>query len=159
MSASTESAAPAAPPSASGGFNGAENYDDYEPRTPEANEDYNRRASEPGVRICAELPAAAMADDVNGIQNILRSGVPIDCHDQDGGGQTGLIAAAGAASVDATRYLIDHGADVNARDNSGMTALGRATYMRNQMASAGQLPNIVARFDAIIQVLQSHGAS
>jgi ankyrin repeat protein len=39
-----------------------------------------------------------------------------------------LLLAAREGRVNAVRYLLDQGADVNARDNSGNTALGEATY-------------------------------
>jgi len=39
-----------------------------------------------------------------------------------------LVLAAREGRVNAVRYLLDQGADVNARDNSGHNALGEATY-------------------------------
>src|SRR5207237_6992360 len=39
-----------------------------------------------------------------------------------------LVLAAGGGRLDAVRYLLDEGADVNARETSGATALTEAAY-------------------------------
>jgi hypothetical protein len=42
-----------------------------------------------------------------------------------------LLLAAGEGRLDAVRYLLDQGADVNARDERGRTALTEATFYGN----------------------------
>jgi ankyrin repeat protein len=52
------------------------------------------------------------------------AGVDVNPH----GAPPPLMLAAREGRVNAVRYLLDQGADVNARDNTGNTALAEATY-------------------------------
>ena len=142
-------------------LNNAQDYDSYDPPTAPSTDDYNQRAQQPGTRSCPELWAAAISDDVNSIQNILISGVSIDCLDDSHGGapQTALMAAASGAAVDATHYLVDHGAQVNLQDSSGRTALGYAQDTQRQMSASGQLAEVVQRLNVIIAYLQGKGVT
>ena len=52
------------------------------------------------------------------------AGVSVNPH----GSPSPILLAAREGRVNAVRYLLDQGADVNARDNAGNTALAEATY-------------------------------
>lgn len=59
-----------------------------------------------------------------------------------------LFLAAGEGRLDAVRYLLDEGADVNARENFGDTALTEAAY-HGQLAIVKELLFRGADVDAI----------
>jgi ankyrin repeat protein len=108
---------------------------------------------------CAELGAAAISNDVASIEDILIQGADIDCRDPLTGNGTPLIKAAGGASFDATKVLIERGAAINLKDDQGHTALRVAQLKRDQMAKLATLPMIVDRLDKIITLLGTKGAT
>jgi ankyrin repeat protein len=67
---------------------------------------------------------AATDGNVGRMRWLQVAGVSVNPH----GSPPPLVLAAREGRVNAVRYLLDQGADVNARDNSGNTALGEATY-------------------------------
>ena len=88
---------------------------------------------------------------------------------------TPLFLAAGEGRLDAVRYLLDQGADVNARDERGRSALTEATFYGNAAVSKelilrGADVNVMsdegtpldiamnAKHDAMIEMLKHYGA-
>ena len=63
----------------------------------------------------ARLLAAAAADDVLAVRELLQQGVAVDSRDDRG--RTALLLATHNNAVDAARVLIEAGADVNAKDD------------------------------------------
>ena len=108
---------------------------------------------------CLELHAAAIGNDVARIEALLSSGTDIECVDETADDARPLIRAAGGASVEATRLLVDRGASINARDRSRWTALRHARERRDQFEKRGVLPEVVSRLNAIIMFLTSKGAT
>jgi len=78
------------------------------------------------------------------------AGVNVNPH----GAAPPLLLAAGEGRVNAVRYLLDQGADVNARDNAGNTALGEATYY----AQVAVIKELIAR-GANVNALTNGGTS
>ena len=73
--------------------------------------------------------ARAAADgNVRNMRLLRMAGVNIDSR---GSNSTPLFLAAGEGRLDAVRYLLDQGADVNARDARGRTALTEAAFYGN----------------------------
>jgi ankyrin repeat protein len=67
---------------------------------------------------------AATDGNVRRMRLLNLAGVNVNPH----GAPPPLVLAAREGRVNAVRYLLDQGADVNARDNSGHNALAEATY-------------------------------
>lgn len=67
---------------------------------------------------------AATDGNVRRMRWLHLAGVNVNPH----GAPPPLVLAAREGRVNAVRYLLDQGADVNARDNSGHNALAEATY-------------------------------
>jgi ankyrin repeat protein len=67
---------------------------------------------------------AATDGNVHRMRWLQMAGVNVNPH----GAPPPLVLAAREGRVNAVRYLLDQGADVNARDNSGHDALAEATY-------------------------------
>jgi ankyrin repeat protein len=65
--------------------------------------------------------AALRSNDSSALDRLLRQGAPIGAKDAQG--VTPLMQAAAVGSLEAMTTLIDHGADVNARNEFGSTAL------------------------------------
>jgi len=78
------------------------------------------------------------------------AGVNVNPH----GAAPPLLLAAREGRVNAVRYLLDQGADVNARDNAGNTALGEATYY----AQVAVIKELIAR-GANVNALTNGGTS
>jgi ankyrin repeat protein len=69
--------------------------------------------------------AAATTGSLHRMQLLHLAGANVN---DRGNGSTPLFLAAGEGRLDAVRYLLDEGADVNARERHGNTALTEATY-------------------------------
>ena len=67
---------------------------------------------------------AATDGNVRRLRWLHMAGVNVNPH----GAPPPLLLAAREGRVNAVRYLLDQGAEVNARDNAGNTALAEATY-------------------------------
>jgi len=67
---------------------------------------------------------AATDGNVHRMRWLQMAGVSVNPH----GSAPPLVLAAREGRVNAVRYLLDQGADVNARDTTGNTALAEATY-------------------------------
>ncbi len=68
---------------------------------------------------------AATAGNLHRMQLLNLAGVSVNSRD---GRRAPLFLAAGEGHLSAARYLLDQGADVNAIDSTGNTALTEATY-------------------------------
>jgi uncharacterized protein len=55
-----------------------------------------------------------------------------DIEHRDAAGSTVLVSAAKSGNVDAVRWLLDHGADMKAKDGRGKTALQWAESNRHE---------------------------
>lgn len=84
--------------------------------------------------------AAARAGDVMAITAFLDSGIDVDAR-SDSDGRTVLINAAARGDLNVVKLLLARGADVNAKDNKGYTALQHA---------------IEARYDDVSELLLNH---
>ena len=87
-----------------------------------------------------QFAAAATQGNVNRLQLLYLAGANVNSH---GGSGAPLFLAAREGQLKAVRYLLDQGADVNARGPHGHSALAEATYY-------GHLP--------VIRELAVHGA-
>jgi ankyrin repeat protein len=76
--------------------------------------------------MSANLFNAAISGDSVQIRAQLQGGE--DCNSRNGDGTTLLMLAAGAGHLEAVKVLIELGADVNATDPQGWTALMKALY-------------------------------
>lgn len=74
----------------------------------------------------AQLFTLIRSGDAAGLRAALKSGVSVSV--RDGAGNTPAISAAAYGSLDSLRALLDHGAEVNATNARGATALMRAAY-------------------------------
>jgi ankyrin repeat protein len=89
-----------------------------------------------------KLLLSAADRSVDGTQLLLQKGADVNFRDPTSG-ETPLMAAVGGGMLDTTCALIARGADVNAQDRSGRTALMRAATQTNS---------------GFITLLVSHGA-
>ena len=74
--------------------------------------------------------AACRKADIARIAKLLDQGAPIDARDLING--TALMAAAQLDNIELAGFLLDRGADVNLKDNYGMTALDWVKRHRKQ---------------------------
>ena len=76
---------------------------------------------------------AAASDNIEAIKQHLKSGTDINAKDTPGG-STPLLVAAAFGRIDAAKFLIEKGANVNATSNDGATALhGAAFFCRTEI--------------------------
>lgn len=121
-------------------------------------QDYRVQSDDRNESACLELKAAAIADDIEMIDDQLVLGVSIDCRNQEENNMTALMQAAEGASVNATRLLVERGAAVNALDDDGWTSLDYAQETRKVVLRNCKLTNIITRFDQVIMYLRNQGA-
>lgn len=105
-------------------------------------------------RVSSERPKqgiheAALSGDIATIKALLKENPNLVFDIQ--GGATALHAAASAGNKDVAGLLLNNGADVNARNQSGMTPLSVAEI------SAMLFFEKKGRYDAIIDLLKQHG--
>jgi len=91
-----------------------------------------------------DLPAAAIAGDLDAVQRLLQLGLPVDAPDAQG--CTALLRAAGGGHAEIVRKLLQMGADSALSARTGATALSAAISMRHapvveQLLSAGADPD------------------
>ncbi len=79
--------------------------------------------------IPADLPAAAMAGDLNALQRLLALGLPINAIDAQG--CTALLRASGGGHLALVEHLLAFGAESKISARSGATALSAAISMRH----------------------------
>ena len=72
------------------------------------------------------------------------------CHSRGGNGGTALMSAARSYRSEVVRFLLEHGADVNARTHDGLTALHTA---------AGETPSLPERQAECVRLLLEAGAN
>lgn len=77
----------------------------------------------------ADLPAAAIAGDLDAIRRLLELGLPVDASDAQG--CTALLRAAGGGHGEIVKSLLSVGADLNASARTGATPLSAAISMRH----------------------------
>ena len=75
-----------------------------------------------------DLPAAAMAGDLDAVRRLLELGLPVDA--VDGQGCTGLLRAAGGGHREVVDLLLARGADPARAAKTGATPLSAAVSMR-----------------------------
>lgn len=76
-----------------------------------------------------DVPAAAMAGDVDALRRLLDLGLPVDAVDRQG--CTALLRAAGSGHGEAVDLLLARGADAGRAAQSGATPLSAAVSMRH----------------------------
>ena len=76
-----------------------------------------------------DLPAAAIAGDLEAVQRLLDLGLSVDAADSQG--CTALLRAAGGGHADIVRRLLEMGADKSLRARTGATPLSAAISMRH----------------------------
>jgi hypothetical protein len=79
---------------------------------------------------------AAATGNVHTLQVFLQLGINVDTIEGESNGQTALHTAAGSNQISAAHFLLDHGANPNAKSNRGFTPL--------DIADARQDSNMVA---------------
>ncbi|KAA2284659.1 ankyrin repeat domain-containing protein [Arenimonas fontis] len=77
----------------------------------------------------ADLPAAAMAGDLDAVARLLELGLPVDATDAQG--CTALLRAAGGGHDEVVELLLRHGADTGLAARTGATPLSAAISMRH----------------------------
>lgn len=77
----------------------------------------------------ADLPAAAIAGDLDAVQRLLELGLPVDAADVQG--CTALLRAAGGGYAEIVGRLIESGADKQLSARTGATPLSAAISMRH----------------------------
>src|SRR5688572_14932602 len=101
---------------------------------------------------CDNLQGQAMAGDVEGINQALTSGADIECRQEIFDEATSLILAARGGHAEAVRLLLARGADMNARDRAGWTALrhARQVYgaLPREIAPSRNLENVIAALES-----------
>ena len=115
---------------------------------------------------------AATDGNLHRMQLLNLAGVSVNSRD---GSRSPLFLAAGEGRLNAVRYLLAQGADVNALDNTGNTALSEATYYGhvpvikellvrganiNSLSAAGTPLDIAVsrNNDAVADLLKHYGA-
>jgi len=89
-----------------------------------------RRWTLPGRPLQAiDLPAAAIAGDLEAVQRLLDLGLPVDAADSQG--CTALLRAAGGGHAGIVRRLLEMGADISLSARTGATPLSAAISMRH----------------------------
>ncbi|XP_015929424.1 poly [ADP-ribose] polymerase tankyrase-2 [Parasteatoda tepidariorum] len=95
-----------------------------------ASENVQKLLSEPttvNIDIEYQLLEASKAGDTEVVKKILSSHLPVvNCRDVDGRQSTPLHFAAGYNRVSVVEYLLQHGADVHAKDKGGLVPLHNA---------------------------------
>lgn len=91
------------------------------------------------------LYLSAKRRDLTLVQALLAAGSTVGVHCGDSG-ETALDVAAGGGHVDMMRALIRHGADMNAGDSTGVTALHGAA-LKNQVGAIDALVELGANVD------------
>ncbi len=91
-----------------------------------------------------DLPAAAIAGDLEAVQRLLQLGLPVDALDAQG--CTALLRAAGGGHAEIVRKLLETGADRALSARTGATPLSAAISMRHasvveQLLGAGASPD------------------
>ena len=91
-----------------------------------------------------DLPAAAIAGDLEAVQRLLQLGLPVDALDAQG--CTALLRASGGGHAEIVRKLLETGADRSLSARTGATPLSAAISMRHasvveQLLSAGASPD------------------
>jgi ankyrin repeat protein len=76
-----------------------------------------------------DLPAAAIAGDLDAVQRLLDLGLPVDAADPQG--CTALLRAAGGGHLEIARRLLELGADKQLSARTGATPLSAAISMRH----------------------------
>ena len=128
----------------------------------------------PGARARrqAHFARAAAAGNVRSMRLLQMAGARVNRQD---GCCAPLLLAAGEGRLDAVRYLLDQGADVNARDERRRTALTEATFYGNtsvikELLLRGADINAVSdegtpleiaintKHEAIVELLKHYGA-
>ena len=79
--------------------------------------------------LASDLPAAAMAGDLDAVQRLLELGLSVDAADAQG--CTALLRAAGGGHDGIVRLLLERGAGPSARATTGATPLSAAISMRH----------------------------
>jgi hypothetical protein len=92
-----------------------------------------------------DLPAAAIAGDLDAVQRLLQLGLPVDALDAQG--CTALLRAAGGGHAEIVRKLLEVGADRSLSARTGATPLSAAISMRHapvveQLLKAGADPDL-----------------
>src|SRR5262245_8603391 len=107
------------------------------------------RAARADDRLDAEYLRAIEAHDWAKAQAALERGVAVDVTHMNG--DTALTSAISRGDLEALRWLLQHGANVNRSDASGDTPLIRATQRSEYIAEAGVT-------EALIEELLTRGA-
>lgn len=77
--------------------------------------------------LCLKLQGAALANDLETLEEQFDFGANLECRMRDEfDGATSLIIAAAQGNANAVDFLVENGANVNARDRLGLSALRHA---------------------------------
>lgn len=113
-------------------------------------------AAAQGPARCDHFQAQALANEVERLKQSLDMGADIECRQVIFDNATALMQAAGAGSVDAVKLLLNRGAEVNARDKSGWTALRHARHRYDALSKAGF--NTI-KFEVVMELLKAAKAT
>lgn len=116
----------------------------------------------PIAALCGDLSQdfvdAAQKGDAVAVKRLLTQDVDVNAKDEFFG-RTVLMYAATGGYIDVVRVLLEKGADVNAQDNIGMTALMWAVYDSYDTMSEGHAATVRALLDsgANVNVKENNG--
>ncbi len=106
---------------------------------------------------CSTLKFAAFMGDTAAIERLVGQGTSVECKEK---GNTPLISAVMGLQSDSVRVLLRLGADVNARDQYGETALSFVENWWDMWLLGGYKPSeIIPLRDEIVGVLLRAGGT
>jgi hypothetical protein len=106
-----------------------------------------------GADRCDELVAAASADDVKQIKEIVKEGTGVNCRDSQTA-ETALMAAAKSGRVGAVKLLLASGADPNIKNTRGKTALGIVQNFEKAFSKEPDFAELVKNQRQVIAILE-----
>lgn len=102
--------------------------------------------------LCVKLQGAALSNDLEELEAQIDFGADLECRMRDAfDAATPIILAASDGNAEAVAFLVENGANVNARDRKGWTALRHA---RLGLENSGEGSDRSVTFARTIEILE-----